>query len=233
MYPKTAIILAGGLGERLRPLTDTTPKPLLPIQGKPILQIHIENLRKHNIKNIILSIGYKADKIREYFGNGEKFGVNIQYCVEDEPLGTGGAIKLASKSIKETFLALNGDNVADYNFEEIYQSHQKNQAKVTLTLFPVEDVTKFGIAELDGDKIIRFIEKPTVEQAPTNLNNAGAYFIEPGVLDILPEGKSSIERDCFEKLKEGIYAHKHDSQWFPTDDLEKYQTAQRQWKGLK
>lgn len=233
MYPKTAIILAGGLGTRLRPLTDTTPKPLLPIQGKPILQIHIENLKKHEIKNIILSVGYKSEKIKEYFGNGEKFGVNIQYCIEDRPLGTGGAVKLASKDLGETFLVLNGDNVPDFNFKKMSEVHEKNQAKVTMALYPVDDVTKFGIAELDREKIIRFIEKPSKEEAPSNLNNAGAYLIEPGVLDILPDGKSSIERDCFEKLNQGVYAYKHDSQWFPTDDLEKYQTAQRQWKGLK
>ena len=230
--PKIAIILAGGQGERLKPLTLTTPKPLLPIKGKPIVQHIIENLHKYNINNIILAIGYKADKIKECLGDGKKLGVHIKYCIETQPLGTGGAIKEAAKGIKETFLALNGDNMADFNYDEMLKIHEKNKAKITIALYPVEDVTQYGIAELKGNRIMRFIEKPKKEEAPSNLNNAGAYFIEPEALKILPEGKSSIERDCFEKLsKEGIvYAYKHDGQWFPTDTLEKYHTAEKEWK---
>ena len=158
-----AIILAGGKGERLRPLTNKTPKPLLPIKGKPIIEHAINNFKKHGIKDIILSIGYKADKIKEYFGDGSKFGVNIFYCIEDEPLGTGGAIKKAAENINETFIAINGDNLADFNWTEIIQAHKRNNAKITLGLYPVEDVTQFGIARLEGDKLLEFIEKPTVE----------------------------------------------------------------------
>jgi len=153
----TAIILAGGLGTRLRPLTLETPKPLLPIKGKPIIEHAINNFKKYGIKEIILSVGYKADKIREYFGNGEKFGINISYCIENEPLGTGGAIKRAAENIKETFIAINGDNLADFDWSEMIEVHKRNNAKITLGLFPVEDVTKFGIARLDGDKLVEFI----------------------------------------------------------------------------
>ena len=227
-----AIILAGGLGERLRPLTDTTPKPLLPIKGKPIVEHAINNFKKHGIKDIILCIGYKADKIKQHFKDGEQLGVNIQYSVENKPLGTGGAIKKASENIKETFIAINGDNLADFNWTEIIKQHKENNAKITLTLYPVEDVTKFGIAKLDSNKIIEFIEKPSPEEAPSNLNNAGGYVIEPDALDILPEGKCSIERDCFEKLaKQGVvYAYRHEGQWFPTDDLEKYNKAEKEFE---
>ena len=123
-----AIILAGGLGERLRPLTDNVPKPLLPVKGKPIVQHAIENFKKHGIKDIVLSVGYRADKIKEYFGDGSKFGVKISYCVEDEPLGTGGAIKKASKGIKKTFIAINGDNVADFDWTAILKAHKKKEA---------------------------------------------------------------------------------------------------------
>lgn len=227
-----AIILAGGLGTRLRPLTNETPKPLLLIDGKPIIEHAVDNFKKYGITDIILSIGYKADKIKDYFGDGSKFGVNISYCIEDEPLGTGGAIKKATKDIHETFLTINGDNLADFDWKEIIELHKRNNAKVTLSLFPVEDVTQFGIARLEGDKILEFIEKPTVEEAPSNLNNAGGYVIEPEVLDILSEGVSSIERDCFEKLasKGVVYAHKHVGQWFPTDTLEKYELANKNFK---
>jgi mannose-1-phosphate guanylyltransferase len=227
-----AIILAGGEGTRLRPLTDDMPKPLLPIKGKPIIEHAINNFRKHGIKDIILSIGYRADKIKEYFGDGSNFGVKISYCIENEPLGTGGAIKFASKNISETFIAINGDNLADFNWTEMLKFHRENKAQITLALFPVEDVTQFGIARLNGDKLVEFIEKPSVEKAPSNLNNAGAYIFEPGILKVLPEGKCSIERDCFEKLapKGYVYAFKHNGQWFPTDNLEKYNFAEKEFR---
>jgi NDP-sugar pyrophosphorylase family protein len=227
----TAIILAGGLGTRLKPLTDSIPKPLLPIKGKPIIEHAINNFRKHNIKDIILSVGYQAEKIKSYFGNGDSLGVKISYCVEKEPLGTGGAIKEAYKNLKETFVAINGDNLSDFDWTKILKEHKLNKALITLALYPVEDVTKFGIAKLDNNKIIEFIEKPSLEEAPSNLNNAGGYVIEPKALSILPDGKSSIERDCFEKLapKGVVYAYIHKGQWYPTDDLEKYALAKNKF----
>jgi len=228
---KTAVILAGGEGTRLRPLTNKIPKPLLPIKGKPILEHAINNFKKHGITDIILSIGYKAGDIQDYFKDGSVFGVNITYCIEDEPLGTGGAIKDSSKSLKETFIVINGDNLADFDWTQMLKEHEANNAKITLALYPVDDVTQFGIAKLDGKKIIEFIEKPSVEEAPSNLNNAGGYIIEPEVLNILPDGKSSMERDCFEKLaKQGVvYAYIHKGQWFPTDTLEKYTIAKERF----
>jgi len=220
-----AVILAGGLGTRLRPLTNTTPKPLLPIKGRPIIWHAIMNLKKYNIKDVILSVGYKHEKIKEYFGDGKAFGVNITYAVEDQPLGTGGAIRFATKDIDDTFIVLNGDNLADFDYDKAIALHNKNKAMVTIGLYPVEDVTLWGIADLKGDKIVQFIEKPSVEEAPTNLNNAGLYIMEPGALDILPDGPCSIEKDCFEKLSgpDGkVFAYSHGSQWFPTDNIEKY-----------
>ncbi|MCK4521040.1 MAG: nucleotidyltransferase family protein [Nanoarchaeota archaeon] len=229
---KKAIILAGGLGERLRPLTLETPKPLLLIKGKPILDWTIENLKKYGITDIVLLIGYKADRIKEHFGDGSKFGVNITYFVEKERLGTGGGAKIVTKDFDEPFLMLNGDNMADFNYDKMLELHKKNNAKVTIALYPVEDVTQFGIAELKGDEIVRFIEKPTKEEAPSNLNNAGAYIIEPHALDMMPDGKCSIERDCFEKIagNKTVFAYRHDGQWFPTDNMERYNKANKEWK---
>lgn len=222
-----AIILAGGLGTRLRPLTENTPKPLLPIKERPIIEHAIVNFKKHGVNDIVLSIGYLADKIKDYFGTGEKWGVSISYVVEDQPLGTGGAIKKAAEGVDETFLVINGDNLADFDWTAAIDTHQKNNAQITLSLFPVEDVTQYGIAELQNGKIMRFIEKPKVEEAPSNLNNAGGYVMEPIVLKMLPDGVSSIERDCFEKLAgQGVvFAYTHNGQWYPTDTLEKYRRA--------
>lgn len=229
-----AIILAGGLGTRLRPLTDETPKPLLPISGKPIIEHAILNFKKHGISDMILSVGYRAEKIKEYFGDGSCFGVNIEYCIEDAPLGTGGAIKKAAENIKGTFLAINGDNLADFDWAGAIETHRATGAKITLQLFPVEDVTKYGIARLDDGKIVEFIEKPTVEQAPSNLNNAGGYILETDVLDVLPDGFCMIEKDCFEKLAaQGVvFAHHHEGQWYPTDTIEKYTNANENFKPL-
>ena len=219
-----AIILAGGKGERLRPLTDITPKPLLKIKGTPILEHAINNLNKYNITNIILSIGYKADVIKDHFKE------KVSYCIEDSPLGTGGAIREAAKGINETFIAINGDNLADFNWEEMIAQHKETKAKITIALTPVDNPSEFGIAELDDKKIINFIEKP--KHPKSNLINAGAYVIEPDALDSLPDGKCSIERDCFEKLvEEGvIYGYKHDGQWLATDNLERYNNAEKKWQ---
>ncbi|MFH1398607.1 MAG: nucleotidyltransferase family protein [Candidatus Woesearchaeota archaeon] len=226
-----AVILAGGLGTRLRPLTDATPKPLLLIRNKPIIQHAVENFKKYNILDIVLAISYKAEQIMAYFGDGSEFGVKITYSIEKELMGTGGALRYALQDYKKRLLAINGDNLADFNYHQMLQVHLENQAKITIALYPVQDVTKFGIAELKGARIVRFIEKPTVEEAPTNLNNAGAYIIEPGVLEMLPKGKCSIERDCFENqaAQGGVYAYIHKGQWFPTDDLGKFNKAREEY----
>jgi len=229
-----AIILAGGLGTRLRPLTNETPKPLLLIKGKPIIEHAILNFKKHGILDIVLSVGFKADKIQAYFGDGSSFGVNISYCIEDEPLGTGGALKKATQGIDETFVAINGDNLADFDWTQALATHKKMGAKITLQLYPVEDVTKFGIARLNGNEIAEFIEKPSVEKAPSNLNNAGGYVAEPSALEILPEGFCMIEKDCFEKLAGtgALFAHTHSGQWYPTDTIEKYTIADENFNPL-
>ena len=225
-----AVILAGGLGERLRPLTNETPKPLLRIHGKPIVERCIENLKKHGINEIILSIGYKADKIKKYFGNGSKFDIKIEYNVEDEPLGTGGAVKDIVKrfDLKENFILLWGDNLADFNIVKLIKSHESNGGMITMTLTKREDVENFGVAKLKKSMIEYFVEKPKREEAPSNLINAGAFIVHPSALDILPEGRSNIERECFSLLaeKEKVFAFKHEGYWYPTDTLEKYRFAE-------
>jgi mannose-1-phosphate guanylyltransferase len=226
-----AIILAGGLGSRLKPLTDITPKPLLPIKNKPILQRAIENLAKNGIKEVILSIGYKAEQIQDYFKDGSKLGVSIEYNIEKELLGTGGAVKDIIKkfNINEDFVLLWGDNLANYKIEEMVKKHGENKAEITMALTKREDVENFGVASLIGDLIAGFVEKPNRVEAPSQLINAGAFVVNPAALDILPEGKSSIERQCFEILaKEGkVYGFKHEGYWFPTDTLEKYNFAEQ------
>lgn len=234
MNIKKAIILAGGIGERLRPLTDKMPKPLLPIHSKPILEHIIHNLKKYQVTDIVMSVGYRADMIEAHFQQGRKWGVNITYSVEKMPLGTGGAFKEASKGCKEAFIGLNGDNLADFNYEAMYKAHLQNRAQITIALTPVRDVSQFGVARVEDSKILAFVEKPKPKDAPSNLINAGAYIIEPTVLQQLPLGKSSIEKDCFEKLAPTgvIFAYKHIGQWYPTDTMERYTLADQEFRPL-
>lgn len=202
------------------------------MRGKPIVQHAIENLKRYRIVDIILSIGYKAGEIKKYFGEGSKFGVNISYCVEDEPLGTGGAVKLAAKGLTEPFILVWGDNLIDIDYDKILDAHRRNNATLTIALTKRDDLENWGVAKLDNQKIIAFVEKPKRNEAPSNLINAGVFVVEPEALEILPDGKSSIEYDCLEKLcgVDGkVFAYIHDSQWFPTDNLEKLEIARRRY----
>ncbi len=218
-----AVILAGGLGERLKPLTLEKPKPLLPVNGKPIVEYCLENLKKCGVKDVILSIGYKSEMIQDYFGDGSKWGMNIEYNIEKELLGTGGAVKYIAEKfgLDEKFLLVWGDNVANIDFSKMTDI----DGKVVMCLTEREDVENFGVAKIENGEIVEFVEKPERHLAPSKLINAGGFVIEPSVLDVLPEGKSSIERDCFEKIK-GIKTFIHEGYWYPTDTLEKYRLAE-------
>ncbi|NQV91938.1 nucleotidyltransferase family protein [Candidatus Woesearchaeota archaeon] len=231
---KTAVILAGGLGTRLKPLTDDIPKPLLLIKETPILEHIVQNLKKYGIKKIIVSIGYKAELIQDYFKTGKQHGVEIKYIIEDEPLGTGGALKKAAEDLHDPFFLLWGDNLMDINFKLMYSEFIEDPCSVMMALSPRNDVENFGVAEINKGKITYFIEKPERNKAPSNLINAGAMIVNPSCLSILPEGKSSAERDCFEKLaiKREVRPFLHKGQWFPTDTLEKYYIANNKFKPI-
>lgn len=223
----TAIILAGGFGTRLQPLTEETPKPLLPIKGKPIVQHVIERLKRYGVQQIILSVGYKAEQLQNYFGDGSRLGVKLSYAIETEPLGTGGAVLQAAQKIQQPFFLVWGDNVMDVDYAAMHKAYLHDAPQITMALTPREDVEHFGVARLEGNKILQFVEKPRREEAPSNLINAGAFIIDPLCLKMLPMGKSSLEHDCFEKLAPlgEISAFIHEGQWFPTDTLEKYSKA--------
>lgn len=217
-----AIILAGGLGSRLRPFTYSIPKPLIKVQGKPIMQYTIENLKKNGIKNIIVASGYKSHKIEDYFKDGKDFKVNIEY-IKTGPFGTGGAIKECAEKLKNTFIVVNGDNIANYNFKELLKLHKKNKVLATLALFKAKDVSQYGVVNIDKNIITKFIEKPKTK-VKSNLINAGAYILEPKILEYIKKKKCSIEKDVFEKLAKNkvIQGIEHKKQWFPTDNFERY-----------
>ncbi len=230
-----AFVLAGGKGERLRPLTNDIPKPLVKVAGEPILQHCIEQLARHEVEEIILGTGHMHEKIEAYFGSGEKFGASIVYSVETEPLGTGGALKQAKGLLDKNFFMLNGDNIADFDFTQMQTEHAENRGLATIALVEVEDVSGYGIARLEGKKIVEFVEKPARKKAPSNLANAGAYIIEKKALEFLPEGFNLIERTMFPALaKKGkLFGFKHKGLWLTTDTLERIRGAEVALKRLK
>lgn len=223
----TAVILAGGMGSRLRPLTDTIPKPLLPVKGKPTLQHIIENLRVYGVTNIILSVSYKAELIQRYFGDGSTFGVSISYSIEPQPLGTGGAVRRAAKDLPTPFFLVWGDGLMTIDYREVYSQYNHYSSPLLMVLTHREDVENFGVAILDKDTITGFVNKPKREDALSNIVDVGVYIVDPTILRMLPNGVSSIEQDCFERLvlSRQVTAYIYTGQWYPTDTIEKYKLA--------
>ena len=195
-----AIILAGGFGTRLRPLTYTRAKSLLPILNKPMVSYLISTLPQE-VEKVILAVNYKNDQIEKYFKNNN-FGKEIIVNDEPKPLGTGGAVKFAEKHITGPFFVLNSDTICSLNLNDMIEFHKKNQAFCTISLWPVENVSEFGVVDIKEDgNVIRFVEKPKPEDAPSNLINAGAYFLKPKVLDYIQTGRLvSMEKEIFPRI---------------------------------
>ena len=183
----TVFIMAGGDGARLRPITYEIPKALIPVGGRPVLEHQINMLKRFDIRNVFLSVGEDYKKIYEYFGNGSRFGVNIEYIVEQKPLGKMGALRLLKGRIRSTFAVLNVDTLIDPNIPEIYNFHKSSEAIATILLTSVKDPKDFGIVSMHGSQIIEFVSRPS--SAPTNLADASFYILEPEVLKLVPKGK--------------------------------------------
>jgi len=202
-----AIILAAGKGERLRGTLNNIPKPMVEINGKPILEHNILLLKKYGITDIYINLHHQPDVIRKRFGNGEKYGVNIKYSYEETLLGTAGAVrKIADEywNRKECFILLYGDNLYKYDLQEIINFHIEKKGIATIALYEKHEVSQSGIVVLDKDnKILKFIEKPRPEEAVSNLVNTGIYILEPDVLAYIPSRKAlDFGRDVFPELIE-------------------------------
>lgn len=202
-----ALILAGGKGTRLRPLTVYTPKPIVPLMNRPFLLYQLEILRKAGIKEIILSLNYQPDKIRQILGDGSNFGVDLSYITEPAPMGTAGAYRFAAKEIRETTVVFNGDILTDSDIFKVIETHKSRQAEASIVLKSVENPSAYGLVETDEqDRVLRFREKPKAEEIAeltTRNINAGIYILEPSVLDLIPEGENySFEYNLFPQLLE-------------------------------
>lgn len=225
-----AILMAGGEGTRLRPLTLNTPKPLVPLCNKPVMEHMIEKLREHNITEIIVTLHYMADEIVSYFENGKDFGVSITYSIEDEPLGTAGSIKKIQDQLMDTFLIISGDAIADFDFREIIQFHKEKRSIATITLCRVENPLEFGVTITDeNSRITKFIEKPSWGEVFSDTVNTGIYCLEPEILDYMEQGKVyDFSNDIFAgmlKNDQPIYGCIMDGYWCDIGNLEQYRQA--------
>lgn len=230
--PGKAVLLVGGKGTRLRPLTDKVPKALLEVQGKAVTEHLFDLFKKYGIRDVILCVGHLKGKIKDYFGDGSNFGMNISYADEDEPLGTAGPLKVARHLLKDSFIVSNGDELKNINIARMFRLHKRKNALATIALTTVDDPSSYGVARLDGSRIIEFVEKPS--KPISNLINAGFYILEPEVIDMIPDGFAMLERDVFPKIAKlgRLRGFPFAGQWFDIGDIERYKTAQKNWEGI-
>jgi len=226
-----AVILVGGFGTRLRPLTLTTPKNLLPVGHVPMVERVVAHLAEHGVTEAVLSLGYKPDSFLEAYPDGTCAGVQMTYAVEDEPLDTAGAIRFAAgeAGIDERFVVVNGDVLTDLDVTRLIRFHDASGAEATLALHTVEDPSRYGVVVTDvAGQVEAFIEKPTKEEAPSTAINAGTYVFEPSVLGRIPVGrKVSVERETFPALVEAgtLYALDGNAYWLDAGTPETYLQA--------
>jgi len=239
-----ALVLAGGFGTRLRPLSCTRSKMLFPVANKPLLDWTLERLAKNKTTEVVLALNYMAEAFSKRYGR-KAYGMKIHYSRDVPPaprattqfrgpLRTAGPIKKAEKLLgrKEPFLVLNGDVLTNTNYRELMKKHrEKEDATATIALYKVEDPSRYGVAEMAGDqRIKRFVEKPSIGKAPSNLINAGIYALDPEIFDYIPERKPvSIERQVFPKLarEKKLYGHEFEGLWIDIGEAKDYLTANK------
>ena len=241
-----AVILVGGEGTRLRPLTSTIPKPVVPLVDRPFIAFMIEWLRRHGIEDVIMSCGFLATSVRNVLGDGSAFGISLRYVEEPDPRGTAGALKFAEPMLDERFLLLNGDVLTDIDLTAQIAQHERTGARATLALVPVEDPTAYGLVRLTPEHAVsEFVEKPSSDQLEggaasrthpspgegerllhtyDNLISAGAYVLERDVLGLVPPDRSvSIEREVWPQLiGNGLYGSPSESYWLDIGTPERY-----------
>lgn len=227
-----ALFLAGGNGTRLYPLTENVPKPMVPIMNKPLLERTMMNLKQYGISEMVISSCYKPQYITNHFGDGKDFGLDIQYFVEDFPMGTGGAIKNTESQFNDTFVIFNSDVLIDIDIKKMLDFHKSRQALVTIAVTEVEDPTMYGVIDADRlDYAVSFKEKPNREDITSNYINAGIYIFEPEVLRQIPsDSVVSIERETFPKVlatSGKIAVYKNRGYWMDIGTPEKYLRAHK------
>jgi mannose-1-phosphate guanylyltransferase/phosphomannomutase len=222
-----AVILVGGPGTRLQPLTFTVPKSLVPVLNRPVMEHMIAYLKQFGVEDVILTLSYLPDAIRSYFGDGRDFGVRLTYCLEKDPLGTAGAVKNATAYLDSTFIVLNGDIFTEMDLADMFSFHASQKARATIALTWVDNPSAFGVVETDKDyRVQRFMEKPPPGTAATNWINAGTYILEPEALDYIPAGRHYMfEKGLFPRLlDEGkpVFGYPYRGYWLDMGTLAQY-----------
>jgi len=225
-----AVVLAGGFGTRLRPLSCTRPKLLFPVGNKPLLDWTMERLAKSGAEEVILAVNYMAEAFVRRYGDSA-YGMRMAYSRESRPLRTGGPIKRAEDLIRreKPFLVLNGDIITNIDYAKLLEKHEENGAIATIALYRVEDISRYGVVELNEKNcVVRFVEKPIRGKAPSNLANAGIYVLDPKIFDLIPVGRPvSMEHEIFPKLAgEGkLYGHEFEGLWIDIGEPADYLKA--------
>jgi mannose-1-phosphate guanylyltransferase len=220
-----AVILVGGEGTRLRPLTSTVPKPVVPLVDRPFIAYMLEWLHGHGVDDVILSCGFLATAVRNVLGDGSSYGLRLRFVEEPEPRGTAGALKYAEELLDERFVMLNGDVLTDIDLTAQLAQHEATGATATLALVPVADPTAYGLVRLHDDGAVReFVEKPSADQIDTDLISAGAYVLERSVVDLIaPDRNVSIEREIWPVLVgAGLFGFAADAYWLDIGTPERY-----------
>ena len=220
-----ALILAGGEGTRLRPLTTTVPKPVVPLVDRPFIMFMLDWLRRHGVDDVVMSCGHLASGVRNVLGDGSAIGLRLRFVEEPRPLGTGGALKFAEDLLEDRFLMLNGDVLTDLDITAQVAQHERTGARATLALTPVDDPSNYGLVRTTPEGVVtEFVEKPSADQIDTRNISAGCYVLEREVLDLLePEQPASIERDVFPRLVgDGLFGYVGRGYWLDIGTPERY-----------
>jgi dTDP-glucose pyrophosphorylase len=226
--PNKVILMVGGLGTRLKPLTNTTPKPMLHVGGKPILETIISKFASYGFVNIVLCVNYKSDIIKDYFGDGSRFGVNIEYVFEEKRMGTAGALSLLIENPDEPFFVMNGDLLTNVNFEHLLSFHLENSATATMCVREYDFQVPFGVVDLDDGKIKSIQEKPT----HNFFVSAGIYMLSPSVLSHIPKDKFYDMPTLFEKmieLEEELVSFPIREYWLDIGRIEEFEKANSEY----
>ncbi len=227
-HQNTVVLMVGGLGTRLRPLTDNIPKPMLGVGGTPILQTIVEGFSRYGFTNFIMCLGYKADVIREHFQDGSKFGVNIEYIVEDKRMGTAGALTLLNKKLNETFFVMNGDILTKANYEQLLDFHKLNKAKATMCIREYDIEVPYGVVNINNERIVSIEEKPI----HNFFVNTGIYLLEPECIDMIPNDGFYDMPSLFEKLinlKERVISYPLMEYWLDIGHIDEYDRANHEY----
>jgi mannose-1-phosphate guanylyltransferase len=223
-----AVILVGGEGTRLRPLTSTVPKPVVPLVDRPFIAYMLEWVHSHGVDDVVMSCGFLATAVRNVLGDGSQYGLRLRFIEEPEPRGTAGALKYAEDLLDERFLMLNGDVLTDIDLSAQIEQHDASGAIATLALVAVDDPTAYGLVRLNEDHAVKeFVEKPSADQIDSKLISAGAYVLERSVLDRIPPDRNvSIEREVWPQLVgDGLYGFPADAYWLDIGTPERYLQA--------